>query len=60
VSTIEQPLGELSEACWEMLERRMKKRDSPMAHKRVTCALRARESTRRLVRNTTRAANTDD
>jgi LacI family transcriptional regulator len=48
VSTIEQPLGELSEACWEMLQRRMKRRDSPMAHKRVTCALRARESTRRL------------
>jgi LacI family transcriptional regulator len=49
VSTIEQPLGDLSEACWEMLQRRMKKRDTAMANKRVTCALRARESTRRLV-----------
>jgi LacI family transcriptional regulator len=47
ISTIEQPLGELSEACWEMLQRRMKKRDTPREHKRVTCALRARESTRR-------------
>ncbi len=50
VSTIEQPLEELSEACWEMLQRRMKKRDSPMAHKRVTCALRAREPPRGVVR----------
>ncbi len=60
ISTIEQPLGELSEACWEMLQRRMKKRDTPMAHKRVTCALRARESTRRVGHEVDRRARLEN
>ncbi|MBB3398808.1 LacI family DNA-binding transcriptional regulator [Rhizobium sp. BK060] len=48
VSTIEQPLSDLSEACWSLLVRRMSKTDVAAEHRRVTCALRARESTCRL------------
>lgn len=47
VSTIEQPLTELSDACWTLLMRRMASADTPAEHRRVTCTLRARESTRR-------------
>ncbi|MDX0494879.1 LacI family DNA-binding transcriptional regulator (plasmid) [Sinorhizobium medicae] len=48
VSTIEQPLDELGHACWELLQRRMKKMDVPPVHRRIACTLRARESTRRI------------
>nr|WP_321454870.1 LacI family DNA-binding transcriptional regulator [uncultured Cohaesibacter sp.] len=48
VSTIEQPLSELGEACWSLLMRRMQKRDAQPENKRVKCTLRARESTCRL------------
>lgn len=48
VSTIEQPLSDLGGACWQLLTRRMKKSDAPAEHRRITCALRARESTTRL------------
>ncbi|WP_457852881.1 substrate-binding domain-containing protein [Sinorhizobium medicae] len=50
VSTIEQPLDELGHACWELLQRRMKKMDVPPVHRRIACTLRARESTRRIRR----------
>lgn len=57
ISTIEQPLSELSDACWSLLMRRMKNTLVPAEHQRVTCALRARESTCRLHATEGRAAD---
>lgn len=58
VSTIEQPLSELSEACWRLLTRRMKKFDIAAEHCRVACSLRARESTMRLRQSARTAMHT--
>lgn len=48
VSTVEQPIAEMAEASWSLLRRRMGRADTPTEHRRVQCALRVRESTRRL------------
>lgn len=46
VSTIEQPVAEIAERAWHMLEERLGGSTEPSRHVRVRCSLRIRESTR--------------